>query len=173
MTKPTTERELLPTIISFLLGDGGLDGLWFGDEKAGKPFWWRHQLRAAWTAHKYRQPSPPAELVEEVTILRPPLETITLADGLRTRTTYLNGCNFKIKTDGNIKSVGAGCYLLINLIQGTEYYLWRWIKENASDDGYAPLPDEPGIHMVLADIMSQIPCKSCGGDIFKKEPSHD
>lgn len=101
------------------------------------------------------------------TILCPALEEITLADGILSRKKFLNGCNFRIQSIGGKKSIGPGCYLLVNLIQGAEYYLWRWIKENRDEEGFAPLPDEPEIHQAIVKIMGERPCSCCGGDIFK------
>lgn len=50
-TPPTTEGRLRE-IHTFLLGEGPLDGRWFGDEppvvgRLRRPFWWRTNLRAA------------------------------------------------------------------------------------------------------------------------------
>lgn len=49
----------LDTVIKFLLGEGELDGLWFGEEfpehrKRGK-WWWRTNLREAWNRRSMTQ----------------------------------------------------------------------------------------------------------------------
>jgi hypothetical protein len=43
----------LTTVHRFLLGEGPLDGAWFGERPAGKPqYWWRNELRAARAAQE-------------------------------------------------------------------------------------------------------------------------
>lgn len=49
MSNPTELPDLY-TVISFLLGEGALDGSYFGDSDTKKPrkrYWWREHLRAA------------------------------------------------------------------------------------------------------------------------------
>lgn len=40
-----SEKEELPAVIKFLLGEGTLNGKWYGQTVAGTPFWWRKELR--------------------------------------------------------------------------------------------------------------------------------
>lgn len=40
-----SEEEELPAVIKFLLGEGTLNGKWYGQTVAGTPFWWRKELR--------------------------------------------------------------------------------------------------------------------------------
>jgi hypothetical protein len=66
-----TTDSALREIHKFLLGEGKLDGLWFGDKKDGVTFWWRNKLSAALTAAGDQQPDPagmvlvPRELTAE------------------------------------------------------------------------------------------------------------
>ncbi len=44
-----TQDKELPDVIRFLLGEGQLDGMNYGDRPASKPmFWWRAALKEAW-----------------------------------------------------------------------------------------------------------------------------
>src|SRR6185503_19589732 len=48
----------LQRVIAFLLGEGPLDGMHFGDSDTArprKPYWWRKHLRAAWAAQTDKQ----------------------------------------------------------------------------------------------------------------------
>lgn len=67
-----TTDSALREIHKFLLGEGKLDGLWFGDKKDGVTFWWRNKLSAILTAAGDQQPAPagmvlvPRELTDEM-----------------------------------------------------------------------------------------------------------
>lgn len=54
----TTERSgmSLESVVSFLLGESELDGVWFGEkhERRRGSFWWRDILRAAYADHLSR-----------------------------------------------------------------------------------------------------------------------
>ena len=49
MTADLVDTTALDAVMAFLLGEGSLDGYWFGDSPpAGRgPYWWRKQLREA------------------------------------------------------------------------------------------------------------------------------
>lgn len=58
------------TVIKFLLGEGALDGVWFGDKHPTKPgnYWWRGYLREALASEDPVTISPERVLsVEKVT----------------------------------------------------------------------------------------------------------
>lgn len=42
---PERGKEGNDDIIKFLLGEGELNGMWFGDKIKGQPFWWRKYLK--------------------------------------------------------------------------------------------------------------------------------
>lgn len=45
----TTQKDTMPDVISFLLGEGTLDGWGYGERPANTAaFWWRKALREAW-----------------------------------------------------------------------------------------------------------------------------
>ena len=49
--KPETTPDDMPPVVKFLLGEGELDGCWFGQTQpvgAIGPYWWRKYLREAW-----------------------------------------------------------------------------------------------------------------------------
>lgn len=52
LTTPPVEamQSDLATLVAFLLGEGPLNGKWFGDTVTGPQFWWRHNLRTAFAA---------------------------------------------------------------------------------------------------------------------------
>lgn len=53
MPRQSKNTKRFKEVVRFLLGEGKLDGMWFGDKppttKAGRPrpYWWRSELRDA------------------------------------------------------------------------------------------------------------------------------
>lgn len=66
------EVERLAEVVAFLLGEGELDGCWYGEapSTARGAFWWRNHLRGAFNAAALRSPvreaQEPEKLVEKV-----------------------------------------------------------------------------------------------------------
>jgi len=55
-----TDNITLPrAVVEFLLGEGPLDGVWYGDEHPTnpRPYWWRKHIRAA-LAEPEQKPEP-------------------------------------------------------------------------------------------------------------------
>lgn len=58
-TRPTEKAPApdMPNVIKFLLGEGALDGIWYGqgwvrlENGRTQPYWWRTALRKAWESH--------------------------------------------------------------------------------------------------------------------------
>jgi hypothetical protein len=52
--KPEPVEQEMPDVIKFLLGEGELNGKWFGSgiPEGKAPFWWRTELRKLYTLTK-------------------------------------------------------------------------------------------------------------------------
>lgn len=87
-------------------------------------------------------------------------------DFLKAFTPFFNGCDFKMimKQNGDV-FCDIGCYLLINLLNGAEKYLFEKYKENGDKPFKINIPVE-----VRVEILKQPPCRHCGGTLFQAKP---
>lgn len=103
------------------------------------------------------------------TILRPAMPAVTLDDALLSMSTFHNGCDFKLickhENGGKAYYLTWGCYgVHTNLAQGDKRLLMNWLKQAGDErklEGVSPA--------TIAELLSRLPCKECGGFEFQTE----
>lgn len=92
---------------------------------------------------------------------------VTLDDAvLSAYKTFRNGCNFCIERDAyGSYWLRTGCYLLVNLISGNDYLVFKWLRckdgtERKQLDGVV-LPE------TIVELLRRPPCTCCGGATFQ------
>ena len=91
-------------------------------------------------------------------------------DYLKALKPYRNGCafNLKVKTDGALM-LSPGCYLLVSLIQGSDYELWRLIDKSLEKEiDIRRLSHDEHIKEIEYKILNADlgQCQHCKGTIF-------
>jgi len=76
MTSPLTPHSgpSMKEVVAFLLGEGPLNGMWFGDELLVKGrYWWRSILRETFAVSETSKPDPlsPAAIIAEAEKQKP------------------------------------------------------------------------------------------------------
>lgn len=92
------------------------------------------------------------------------------ADYIKALTPYRNGCafNLKVKANGALM-LTAGCYLLVNLIQGSDYEFWQRIDKSIGKEiDIRCLPHDEHIKEIEYKILSTDfgRCQHCNGTVF-------
>lgn len=94
-------------------------------------------------------------------------EKVTLNEALLSISTYRNGCDFRLKLDGDKTYLEYGCYCLVNLLTDKRRLLHEYLREHGKGDIPSVLiniaPE------VRAELLKRKPCEVCDGFLFKKQ----
>lgn len=92
---------------------------------------------------------------------------VTLNEALLAMSTFRNGCDFKLRFDGEKVYLKYGCYCLINLKTGKPKLLLKFIEEygSAVEDEVEINPE----YNVLMELRKRKPCRHCGGFEYEKQ----
>lgn len=98
------------------------------------------------------------------TVLREAQPAVTLDGALLSMSTFTNGCDFRLRFEGERTFLEYGCYgVHPNLLQGPRYLLSRWLGDG--ENGMRELLDVSP--ETIAELKSRKPCAVCGGFLFK------
>ena len=76
--------------------------------------------------------------------------------------TFKNGCNFRLIKKHEKYFLEYGCYgVHVNLVQGKEYLLMRWLAANKGAEHIAALTNADP-HTII-ELIKRKPCKICDG----------
>lgn len=100
-------------------------------------------------------------------VLQRSSDEITLDDALLSMSTFPNGCDFRLRFDGDRVYVEYGCYgVHRNLAQGPKRLLMNWI--DADGPGGWRVVNDVDPETIL-ELKKRLPCPKCGGFQFKAE----
>lgn len=102
------------------------------------------------------------------TILSPAAPAVTLDDALLSMSTFPNGCDFRLRFEGQRIFLEWGCYgVHVNLVQGPRRTLTEWLQAAGRNDReLIPSQIQPE---TLVELKSRKPCLQCGGFRFREE----
>lgn len=93
-------------------------------------------------------------------VLQKAQDEITLDDALLAMSAFTNGCDFRLRFEGERTFLEFGCYgVHSNLAQGKTRLLMHWLERNSELTDVAP--------ETVMELKRRKPCLVCGGFWFK------